>query len=279
MYSPYGDRPQALINSTNAINDDRAAIKIIQRDLNDEDAQVALSLIPGEPADFNAPYASLQSDVLLNNIRDYRNLPRTKDLLAASEAASEGVSHRLVLGEQFSDLAVIATRDGAKQSSINYLLRLRRPEDFSLSQQTGGRYFYSIQVEAKLTDAAGKVISDSKQSLSDYIKEKRYQEVQGMCFGIEGRLPASPGKYDLSLTLTNLATKQSFLQTQSVLVPGFGERSRAQPVTLGAIHFFRRALAAHWLRKCLCHRGRSSASDLPGLGAGRFPPLRSGTKA
>ncbi len=137
LYSPYGDRPQALINSTNAINDDRAAIKIIQRDLNDEDAQVALSLIPGEPADFNAPYASLQSDVLLNNIRDYRNLPRIKDLLAASEAASEGVSHRLVLGEQFSDLAVIATRDGDKRSSINYLLRLRRPEDFSLSEQIG----------------------------------------------------------------------------------------------------------------------------------------------
>ncbi len=45
-----------------------------------------------------------------------------------------------------------------------------------------------------------------------------------MCFGIEGRMPAAPGKYDLSLTLTNLATKQSFLQTQSVLVPGFGDR-------------------------------------------------------
>ena len=224
LYSPYGDRPQALINSTNAVNDDRAAIKIIQRDLNDEDAQVALSLIPGEPADFNAPYASLQSDVLLNNIRDYRNLPRIKDLLAASEAAAEGVSHRLVLGEQFSDLAVIATRDGDKRSSINYLLRLRRPEDFSLSEQTGGRYFYSIQVEAKLTDAGGKVISDTKQSLSDYIKDKRYQEIQGMCFGIEGRMPVAPGKYDLSLTLTNLATKQSFLQTQSVLVPGFGDR-------------------------------------------------------
>ena len=106
LYSPYGDRPQALINSTNAINDDRAAIKIIQRDLNDEDAQIALSLLPGEPVDFNAPYSSLQSDVLLNKIRDYRNLPQVKELLAASEAAAEGVSHRLVLGEQFSDLAV-----------------------------------------------------------------------------------------------------------------------------------------------------------------------------
>lgn len=224
LYSPYGDRPQALINSTNAINDDRAAIKIIRRDLNDEDAQVALSLLPGEPVDFDSPYSSLQSDVLLNKIRDYRNLPQVKELLAAGEAAAEGVSHRLVLGEQFSELAVIATRDGAKRSSIHYLLRLRRPEDFSLSEQTGGRYFYSIQVEAKLTDAAGKAISDTRQSLSDYIKEKKYLEVQGKCFGIEGRMPAAPGKYQLSLTLTNLATKQSFLQTQSVLVPDFGNR-------------------------------------------------------
>jgi hypothetical protein len=224
LYSPYGDRPQALINSTNAVNNDAAAIKIIRRDLNDEDAQVALSLIPGEPADLNQPYASLQSDVLLNKIRDYRNLPAIKEQLAASEAASEGVSHRLILGEQFSELAVIATRDGAKQNSIHYLLRLRRPEDFSLTEQSGGRYFYSLQVETRLADETGKVVYEKKQPLSDIIKEKEYLELQGKCFGIEGRLPAAPGKYQLSLNLTNLETKQSFQQSQSVLVPGFGDR-------------------------------------------------------
>ena len=224
LYSPYGDRPQKLINSTNAVNDDRAAIKIIRRDLNDEDAHIALSLIPGEPVDLDAPYPSLQSDVLLNNIRDYRNLPKVKELLTASQAAAEGVSHRLVLGEQFSDLAVIATRDGAKQSSIHYLLRLRRPEDFSLAQQAGGRYYYSIQVESRLTNAAGKVVAHNTQSISDYIKEKQYLEVQGKCFGLEGRIPAPAGKYELTLTLTNLATKQAFVQTQAVLVPDFGGR-------------------------------------------------------
>jgi GWxTD domain-containing protein len=224
LYSPYGDRPQKLINSTNAVNDDRAAIKIITRDLNDEVGHIALSLIPGEPVDFDAPYPSLQSDVLLNNIRNFRNLPRVKELLAASEAAAEGVSHRLILGEEFSDLAVIATRDGAKRSSIHYLLRLRRPEDFTLTEQSEGRYYYSIQVEAKLTDADGKIIFHNTQSLSDYLKEKKFLEVQGKCFGLEGRLPAAPGKYQLALTLTNLATKQAFVQSQTVLVPDFGNR-------------------------------------------------------
>jgi GWxTD domain-containing protein len=224
LYSPYGDRPQKLINSTNAINDDRAAIKIIRRDLNDEDAHIALSLIPGEPVDFDSPYASLQSDVLLNNIRDYRNLPRVKELLTAGQAAAEGVSHRLVLGEQFSDLSVIATRDGAKQSSINYLLRLRRPEDFTLTESSEGRYYYSLQFESKLTDGGGKVLFDRKQSLSDYLKEKQFLAVQGKCFGLEGRIPAASGKYQLTLSMTNLATKQSFVQSQTVLVPDFGDR-------------------------------------------------------
>jgi GWxTD domain-containing protein len=224
LYSPYGDRPQKLINSTNAVNDDRAAIKIIRRDLNDEDAHVALSLIPGEPVDFDSPYASLQSDVLLNNVRDYRNLPRNKELLTARRAAAEGVSHRLVLGEQFSDLSVIATRDGAKRSSVHYLLRLRRPEDFSLTQEAGGRYFYSVQLELTLTNAEGRVLSHNSQLISDYIKEKEFLDVQGKCFGLEGRIPVAPGKYELSLTLTNLPTKQAFIQTQTVLVPDFGDR-------------------------------------------------------
>lgn len=224
LYSPYGDGPQKLINSTNAINDDRAGVKIIQRDLNDEIAQISLSLIPGEPVDLNAPTPTLQSDVLLNKIRDYRNLPQIKELLAASEAAAEGVSHRLILGEQFSDLAVVATRDGAARSSIHYLLRLRRPEDFTLAAQDGGRYYYSLQVETQLTNAQGTLIRHNTQALSDFVKEKRFLELQGMCFGVEGRMPAAPGKYELSVRLTNLATKQSYIQKQTVLVPNFGDR-------------------------------------------------------
>ncbi len=33
-------------------------------------------------------------------------------------------------------------------------------------------------------------------------------------------MPAEPGKYELTLTLTNLATRQAFTQTRTILVPG-----------------------------------------------------------
>jgi hypothetical protein len=224
LYSPYGDRPQKLINSTNAINDDKTAIKLIQRDINDEAAHVALSLIPGEPVDLKTPYPSLQSDVLLNNIRNYRNLPQIRELVAAERAALEGVSHRVLLGEQFSDLVLIATRDPGKLTSIHYLLRLLHPGDFSLTEQAAGRYYYSLQLETKLSSMTGQVIADKTQPLSDYLSQSAFAKVAGKCFGVEGRIEAPPGKYQLALTLTNLATKQAFRQTRAVVVPGTEDR-------------------------------------------------------
>ncbi len=224
LYSPYGDRPQKLINSTNAINDDKTAIKLIQRDTNDEVAHIALSLIPGEPVDFKNPTPSLQSDVLLNNIRNYRNLPQIREMVAAERAASEGVSHRVLLGEQFSDLVLIATRDPGRQASIHYLLRLLHPGDFTLTEQSTDRYYYSLQLEAKLSSMTGQVISDRTQSLSDYLSKASFSRVEGKCFGVEGRIEAPPGKYELSLTLTNLSTKQAFRQTRAIAVPGVEDR-------------------------------------------------------
>jgi len=231
LYSPYGDRPQKLINSTNAINDDKTAIKLIQRDINDEAAHVALSLIPGEPVDLKDPTSSLQSDVLLNNIRNYRNLPQVREMLAAGRAATEGVTHRVLLGEQFSDLAVIATRDPGEQTSIHYLMRLMHPGDFSLTEQPEGRYYYSLQIETKLTAADGKVVSDRTQPLTDYLSKADFQTIEGKCFGLEGRIAAPPGSYQLSLTLTNLSTKQAFHQTRAVIVPGAEDK-------IGISHLF-----------------------------------------
>ena len=223
LYSPYGDRPQKLINSTNAINDDHTAIKLIQRDINDEAAHVALSLIPGEPVDLKNPTPTLQSDVLLNNIRNYRNLPQIRELIASGRSASETVTHRILVGEQLSDLTAVATRDAGKQASIHYLLRLVHPDDFSMAEQSDGRYYYSLQVKTTLTDANGKVAFDKTEPLTSYVSDKRLAEVQGRCFGVEGRLPAAPGTYQLSLTMTNLVTTHAFRQTRSVVVPTFGD--------------------------------------------------------
>ena len=84
-------------------------------------------------------YPGLESDALLNKIRDYRNLPENKSLLEYRRALLEGVTHRVLLGQDFSDLTVLATRDGANQTSIHYQMRLLNAGDLVLGKDSERR--------------------------------------------------------------------------------------------------------------------------------------------
>ena len=220
LYSPYGDRPERLVDGTDAVNNDKVALHFIDNALGIEAKHVALSLIPGEPVDFNNPQPSLQSDVLLNRIRQYRNLPTTLRALEMRRETLEGVSHRLLLGGEFSDLTVVASRDAANGESVHYLFSLRMPQDFGFGKKAGeDTYFYSLLLHAELRDAAGKVISHGEQTLSGDLTEKQVDGLKDKSFSLEGRMASAPGKYELRLELTNKVTKQSFEQSRTILVP------------------------------------------------------------
>jgi GWxTD domain-containing protein len=228
LYSPTGDRPQKLINGTDAVNNDPVAIKIINEDLGVEAAHVAISLIPGEPVDLKAPTPSMQSDVLLSNIRNYWNLPINKELVRQRHESL--VSHRIILGDQFSSLTTFVSRASANQVSLHYLFRFRNPGDLGLAQQADGRYYYSFSMVARLIGPDGKEIYKDVRKISDYLSSRRFDEVKQMTFGVEGRLPIAPGKYDLRLSLTNEVSKQVFQQSRAVLVPGFDHPLGISPV-------------------------------------------------
>jgi GWxTD domain-containing protein len=221
LYSPYSDRPEKLIASTNAVNDEPTALRIIQQDLGSEIERLTLSLIFGEPIDLKNGTPSLESDMLLSNIRNYRNLPENIDVLNQRRASLEGVTHRVILGEQFSSLATLVTRDSESEASVHYLFRFRSPQDFTLAKQADGRYYYALTVTAELSSAEGKSIYQDSQELNSTLTPQQVSEVQNKSFGVEGRLPIAPGKYQLRMTLTNQITKQTFVQTRALLVPAF----------------------------------------------------------
>ena len=223
LYSPYGDRPEKLVNGTDAVNNDKVALRFISNALGAEAEHVALSHLPTEPVNVRDPTISLQSDVLLNQIREYRNLASTKRALALRRAQTEGVTHRLLLGSEFSDLTVIATRDSAQQASVHYLFSLRSPQDFGFGQRVAGGHFYSLHLKCELIDASGKVVKTEEHDLSGDVNEKQLTELKSKAFNVEGRLPVAPGSYDLKLELTNNITRQAFTQNRKILVPGASE--------------------------------------------------------
>jgi GWxTD domain-containing protein len=222
LYSPFLDKPERLVQSTNAVNDEATAIKIIKQDLGAEVAHIALTLLPNEPASLDSP--SLESESLLDRIRNYRNLPENIELLDERRAMHENVSHRIILGESFSDLSVMATRDGDALASISYLFQLFNPQDFFVAQREDGRYYYNVDVEAALKTRDGQVIYKDAQNLTNYLTTADVQERRQRRFALEGRLPASPGAYTLALTVTNKVTHQAFTQSRNIVVPAFDSR-------------------------------------------------------
>jgi GWxTD domain-containing protein len=221
IYSPYQDRPEKLIASTNAINDEPAALKIIKRTLGNEVANLTLSLFPNEPVDNVNGTPTMESDVLLNKIRNYRNLPEIKRTLEERRSLLEGVTHRVLLGQDFSDLSVLATRDSATQTSVHYMLRLLNPSDFVLGKDAEHRVYYSLSVESQLLAADGKPIYTDTQDLHGFLSPDQVDQLRARALAISGRLAAVPGQYQLHIDVTNLVTKQSFAQTRAVLVPAF----------------------------------------------------------
>jgi GWxTD domain-containing protein len=219
LYSPFLDKPERLVQSTNAVNDEAKAIKIIQQDLGAEVARIALTLLPNEPADPDTP--SLESETILNRIRNYRNLPENVELLDERRAMHENVSHRIVLGQSFSDLSVMATRDGDALASLSYLFQLFNPQDFFVAQEGDGRFYYNVEAEAVLKNGDGQTIYRDTQELKNHLTAADVAERRQRRFALEGRLPAAPGRYILDLTVTNKVTQQAFTQSRSVVVPTF----------------------------------------------------------
>jgi GWxTD domain-containing protein len=235
IYSPYQDGPEALIDSTNAINNPQAALKIIKTALGNEVANLTLSIFPNEPVDNQNGTPTMESDALLNKIRDYRNLPETRDLLARRRELLEGVTHRVLLGQDYSDLTVMATRDGVNQTSIHYLLRLLNPGDFVLGKDANQRVYYSLAVEATLLSPEGKPIYTDTQDLHDFLTDDQVARLKTRALSVAGRLPAVPGNYQLRVDVTNRVTKQSFSQSRAVLVPAFDHSLGMSQVVFSAL--------------------------------------------
>ena len=76
----------------------------------------------------------------------------------------------MLLGQDFSDLTVMATRDGANETSIHYLFRLLNAGDFVLGKDSQRRVYYSLSVDIlNCWVRTGSAVCSDQQQLHDYL--------------------------------------------------------------------------------------------------------------
>lgn len=219
LYSPYMDGPANLTTGGGFENDPVSSWNLIDHDAGREVSRTVLSLIPNEPVDTQTATASLTSDVMLNNIRNLANHPLNKQLLKERRNLLDSVSHRIVLGSEYLDVLTVPLVSAAGETNLHYVVRLKRPADFSLKEDSNHRYYYSAIVTARVRTGEGKLIFTQERKLSEYVDDKQYITVKNRVFGFEGLLPLPPGKYKLEFQLGDEIQHTSFRAARDVVVP------------------------------------------------------------
>jgi hypothetical protein len=172
LYSPYMDGPEKLVSSYQAENGRLQAWRLIDHDLGREVARITLSLVPDEPVDTDQATSSLQSDVLLNTIRTLRDNPWTKRMLEQRRRLLEDVHHRIVLGDEFLYVLTIPLRDEQGHTNVHYLLRLKKPEDFAVAQNSEGKWYYSADVNVRVSTPEKKLIFTQTRTLNHFLSQE-----------------------------------------------------------------------------------------------------------
>ena len=210
FYSPYTDGPDKLVTGVEAINSRMTALHLIRDSAGPEVARISLSLLPDEPVDETTGIVSLQSDILLNSIKNLANLPTNRNDILRRRANRESVTSRLVLEGQNLDIVTFPARDSRGLTRLDFALRLHSPSDLSMAEEKDGRYSYSVEVRVRVFSSENKLIFTQQKTLAASVTKKRLDSIKDKVFGYEGTLPLPAGKYHLEFQFTDWSKKAAF---------------------------------------------------------------------
>ena len=110
-------------------------------------------------------------------------------------------------------------RDVEGNVNVHYLLRLKRPDEFTIGKDTDGSYYFSVALRVEVFREDDKLIFSKERPLKRVLTPAQMEQVKGKVFGYEGWLPLPPGKYHLKFVLTNAVSSVGFQAEASVTVP------------------------------------------------------------
>jgi GWxTD domain-containing protein len=218
-YSPYLDGPDKLVTGVEAINSPGAALKLILDSVGSEAARITLSLLPGEPVDLSNPKPGLESDILLQKIKGWANLPENRSDILRRRMLRESVSSRMVLQGRNLDILTLPIRDSRGLTRLDYAIRLHNPSDFSLTTEDSGRYTYAAEVRVRVFGPNNRLLFTQQKSVSGSMDKRKFDSIKDHPFGYQGTLPLAPGKYRLDFQFTDWSKKVSFQTERDVTIP------------------------------------------------------------
>jgi GWxTD domain-containing protein len=231
FYSPYIDGPDKLITGVEAINNNSAALKMIGDSVGPEVARISLSLLPDEPVDPTAS-PSLESDLLLAQIKGLANLPANREDIMRRRSMRESVTSRMLLEGNNLDIVTFPMHDSHGLTRLDYAIRFRNPADLAVTDLGDGTFRYSVEVRVSVMTADNKSIFTQQKTVTDTVDKKGLDRLKEKVFGYLGTLPLPPGKYHLDFQVTDWSKKSAYRTVRDLAVPAGSKDALTIPAIL-----------------------------------------------
>ena len=218
FYSPYFDGPTELVTGTEAVNNNAAALTMIQDAAGPQLARVAQTLLPDETVDQQGR-VSLSSDIMLSQLKSLANQPAYKAALEKRRALLENVTSRIVVEGRNLNIITLPVRDSHGLTRLDYAIRMHSPSDLTLLDNGSGHYNVAIEVRVRVFGVDNKLLFTQERKVTDSLDKTRLNAVKDRVFGFEGSLPLPPGKYRLDFLLTDWQKKVGLHAEREVVVP------------------------------------------------------------
>jgi GWxTD domain-containing protein len=219
FYSPYFDGPDKLTTGVEAQNSRRNGLHMILESVGGELERISLSLIPGEPVDFQTATSSLQSDTMLSILKSLADQPANRDEINRRRMMRESVTSSMILEGRNLDIIMLPVRDSRGLTRLDYAVRLRNPSDLAVSTSSDGRFTYSIEVQVRVFGENNKLIFVQQKPASETFDKHRYTEIKDKALSYEGMLPLPAGKYRLAFQFTDWTKGASYRTEREVTIP------------------------------------------------------------
>ena len=226
IYSPISDGPARLVSTLEALNDQKRSLDTLRKSLGDEVAKMSITLLPDESVSFDDFTPSLTSDVLLSSIAGLPDNPITQEQLNLNRLR-EHVTMSVLTGDSDLSLDYEVIRDEQGRETLNYLLKLPRPDEKLVGRRSDGKAYYDLSLRTLVATPEGKPAYDQEDQLTGNLSEGQVEVVAKKRFAAEGRVPLAPGTYQLEATLTNNVNHIAAKKRATITVPAIARQGMA----------------------------------------------------
>ncbi len=218
LYSPRTDGPTNIV--TNDAHDPAQALHTIDQSMGAEATHAMVSLLPGEPISIDHPEPTMDSDLLLDAVRNLPEQKLEKQRIERQRARSaEVVTSSIFTGFNQTELQTVVLHDDRGLSSVHYLVLNQKPDAGLIGTLPDKRTGYDLTLLTHVTTDSGKAIYERKEQLVGVVSPDAANTGRERRFAAEGRLPLVPGNYVVEAVLTNNLTHASSRTSTRVSVP------------------------------------------------------------